>query len=208
MKTIVITGASGSGKTYLSNKLSKLFENSILLTTDSYYRDNFFIRFLSIFQYDIYDRPFSIKKNEIMNTLRSIHNKDRLISFYKYDFKSKHSTHSKKSINYKGDNKFIILEGIFAHRLDLNYQETFNIVCEEEKDICFKRRLLRDKIERGRTNSEVIKKFTKSWNLFNINVKNYMYKNKVFSINPSDNDSYYKLVFKLHNISNKNNQKK
>ena len=31
MKTIVITGPSGSGKSYLSNKLSKLFYNSIVI---------------------------------------------------------------------------------------------------------------------------------------------------------------------------------
>ena len=40
MITIVITGPSGSGKTYLSNKLNKLFDNSIVIKTDSYYRDN------------------------------------------------------------------------------------------------------------------------------------------------------------------------
>jgi len=60
MKTIVITGPSGSGKTYLSNKLSKLFDNSIIIKTDSYYRDNFYIKLLSIYDYDIYDRFISI----------------------------------------------------------------------------------------------------------------------------------------------------
>ena len=67
MKTIVITGPSGSGKTYLSNKLSKLFYNSIIIKTDSYYRDNIFIRFLSIFLYDIYDRLLSIKKKKLIS---------------------------------------------------------------------------------------------------------------------------------------------
>ena len=47
MKTIVITGPSGSGKSYLSNKLSKLFNNSIVIETDSYYRDNILIKYLS-----------------------------------------------------------------------------------------------------------------------------------------------------------------
>ena len=85
MKTIIITGPTGSGKSYLSNKLSKLFINSIVIKTDSYYRDNILIRFLSIFLYDIYDRLISIKKNEIKKTLRSINNKDRKIQFYKYN---------------------------------------------------------------------------------------------------------------------------
>ena len=98
MKTIIITGASGSGKSYLSRKISKLFNNTIVIKTDSYYKDNIFIRFLSRLQYDIYDRPMSIKKNEIKKTLRSLHNKDRLISFYKYDFKRKHSSNQKKAL--------------------------------------------------------------------------------------------------------------
>ena len=55
MKTLIITGPSGSGKSNLSKKISKLFNNTIVIKTDSYYKDNIFIKFLSIFQYDIYD---------------------------------------------------------------------------------------------------------------------------------------------------------
>ena len=149
MKTLVITGPSGSGKSYLSEKISKLFNNTIVVKTDSYYKDNIFIKFLSIFQYDIYDRPISFKKSEIKKTLRSLHNQDRLISLYNYDFQRKKSSKSQVTINYEDENQLLILEGIFAHRLDLNYNETINILCEEEKDICFKRRLKRDQLERG-----------------------------------------------------------
>ncbi len=197
MKIIVITGPSGSGKSYLSNKLSKIFFNSILIKTDSYYRDNIIIRLLSIFLYDIYDRPLSIMKNKIIKTLRSIHNKDRIILSYKYDFKRKYSSQSKKRINYKVDNQVIILEGIFAHRLDLNYQKTINIVCNEEKEICYKRRIERDQVERGRDIKEINKKFNKSWYLFNKNIKNYLKKYKVIHINPVDNSSFNKLVCNL-----------
>ncbi len=197
MKTIVITGPSGSGKTYLSNKLSKLFNDSIIIKTDSYYRDNILIRLFSIFLYDIHDRPLSIKKNEIRKTLRSIHNKERLISSFKYDFKRKSSSHSKIRIKYKGENQFIILEGIFAHRLDLNYQQTINIVCEEVKDICYKRRLMRDQLERGRNTREVKRKFSRSWHLFYKNIKAYIDKNTVTTLNPVNKISYDTLVYNL-----------
>ena len=203
MITIVITGPSGSGKTYLSNKLNKLFDNSIVIKTDSYYRDNIFIRFLSIFLYDIYDRPFSINKKELKNALTAIHNKDKLITFYQYDFKRKQSSYSTKIIKYKGENQFLILEGIFAHRLDLNYQETINIICEEKKDICFKRRLIRDKLERNRNTSEVNRKFTRSWNLFYKNILRYIDINRKISLNPVDKISYDNLVDYLQNISKK-----
>ena len=202
MKTLIITGPSGSGKSYLSKKISKLFNNTIVIKTDSYYKDNIFIRFLSILQYDIYDRPMSCKKNEINKTLRSLQNKDSLISFYKYDFKRKHSSKSEESINYEGDNQFLILEGIFAHRLDLNYNETINIACEEEKDICFKRRLKRDQLERARDSREVIKKFNKSWYLYYKNVQKYLNNFEVLSINPLDMISYDQLVLYLQKQKN------
>ena len=200
MKTIVITGPSGSGKTYLSSRLSKLFCESIVIRTDSYYRDNFLIRFLSIFLYDIYDRPLSIKKNKIKKILKSIFNKDKIISFYKYDFKRKHSSNSKMRLDYNRDNQFIILEGIFAHRLNLNYNESINIVCEEKKDICFKRRLKRDQLERARKSSEVYTRFDRSWFLFYQNIQNFLNNNKFIALNPADKLSYDKLVFKLQRV--------
>ena len=202
MKTLVITGPSGSGKSYLSKKISKLFNNTIVIKTDSYYKDNIFIKFLSLFQYDIYDKPISIKKNEIKKTLRSLHNKDRLISFYNYDFQRKQSSKSDVTIKYEGDNQLLILEGIFAHRLDLNYNETINIVCEEEKDICFKRRLKRDQLERGRDSREVNQKFNKSWHLYYENVQNYLNNFEVLTINPLDIISYSNLVLYIQKQKN------
>ena len=207
MKTIVITGASGSGKSYLSNKLSKVFYNSIVIKTDSYYRDSILIRFLSLFICDIYDRPLSIKKKELIRTIISIHNKDRLVSFNNYDFIRRRSTKSKSNINYMGDSQFLILEGIFAHRLGLNYQDTINIVCEEDKEICFIRRIKRDQLERGRDNRDVLKKFNKSWYLFYKNVKKYINGNDVLSLNTVDKISYNDLVLNLQN-QKKNNYEK
>ena len=200
MKTIVITGSSGSGKSYLSNKLSKVFYNSVVIKTDSYYRDSILIKFLSLFICDIYDRPFSIKKKELIKTIRSLHNKNRLISFNKYEFKRKRSSKYKSMINYREDYQFLILEGIFAHRLDLKYQDTINIICEEEKEICFKRRLKRDQLDRGRDSVEVNKKFNISWDLFDRNIQNFLKRNKVRIINTDDKDSFDKLVIILQNL--------
>ena len=197
MRTIVITGPSGSGKSALTHKLLELFDDSIVLKTDSYYKDSFIIRFLSIFKLDIYDRLISLKKNKIIKTLSSLYNKETLVIFSHYDFKRKKSTQNKIRINYTNDNQFLILEGIFSHRLDLNYNETINIVCESKKDICFKRRLRRDQIERGRNPSEVNKKFNKSWSLFYQHINNFLHTNNVIHINPLDKTSYNKLVYKL-----------
>ena len=51
MKTIIITGPSGSGKSFLTKNLSKIFKDSIVVKTDSYYRDNIIIKLLSLFKY-------------------------------------------------------------------------------------------------------------------------------------------------------------
>ena len=207
MITIIITGPSGSGKSVLTHKLLELFSDSIVLNTDSYYSDNIFIRFLSRFKFDIYDRPLSIKKKEINKTLKSIYNKERLVSFSNYNFKKKKSSQSKIRINYKGENQFLILEGIFSHRLNLNYKKSINIVCEEKKYICFKRRLKRDQLERGRNKREVIRKFNKSWYLFYKNIQNCLKLNNVILLNPVDKNSYKKLVINLQDLkkAKKNN---
>tara|TARA_Y100001968_G_C19372707_1_gene725954 strand:+ start:812 stop:1420 length:609 start_codon:yes stop_codon:yes gene_type:complete len=201
MKTIIITGPSGSGKTFLSNRLSKIFSNTIVIKTDSYYRGNGFIRFLSIFKFDIYDRLFSIKKYEIKSTIESIYNKDVLITFTHYNFKNKHSSKSSETINYNIKNQFILIEGIFSHRLDLNYKKTINIVCIEEKQKCFKRRIVRDQLKRGRKSSEIKKKFNKSWYLFYQNIKNFLKNHEVIYYNPSSKDSYEKLIAYLNQIN-------
>ena len=197
MKTIVITGPSGSGKSFLSNKLSKLFDNSILIKTDSYYRDNILIRFLSKFLFDIYDRPLSIKKNELKKTIEAIYMRSSEIKCFQYDFIKKQSSHSIKKISNKGDNQILILEGIFAHRLDLNYSNTVNILCKEDKAICLKRRLRRDKTNRGRSKDEIMKRFFRAWHLFYLNLKSYINYNQVININTSDKIKYKNLIYKI-----------
>ena len=199
MKTIVITGPSGSGKSFLSNKLSKLFDNSILLKTDSYYRDNILIRFLSTFIFDIYDRPLSIKKNELKKTIEAIYMRRNQIKCFQYDFIKKQSSHSIKNISNKGKNQILILEGIFSHRLDLNYSNTVNILCNEDKGLCLKRRLRRDKSNRGRSQGEIIKRFNRAWNLYYINLKPYVNHNEVINLNTSNKINYKNLIYKINN---------
>ena len=138
MKTIIITGASGSGKTFLTNKLEKDINNTITINTDSYYRDDLFIKFLSIFIKDIYDRLISIKNKELHKTIESIYRNDNTITIYKYDFKRRKS--SQLTRKREKQNKFLIIEGIFSHRINLDYKKTINIFCEETKEICYQRR--------------------------------------------------------------------
>ena len=199
MKTIVITGPSASGKSYLASKIANNFKYSLVIKTDSYYRDNIFIKILSKLILSIYDRIISIKKIEIIRTIESISKKEKYIKFYSYDFKKRRSSHEIKEIEINNDNMLIILEGIFAHRLNIDYNKTINIRCNGNKEICYERRIRRDKLERGENEKEVNNKFDKSWILYNRYINKYMISNQVYEVNPFNRISYKKLITKLNN---------
>ena len=194
MRTIIITGPSCSGKTSLSQSLEKLFRDCISIKTDSYYRDDILTKIKSIFIDDFYDRIKSINIKAISKTIGSIIQNDKSVIFYNYDFKTKQSSRVLKNINNKYNTSFLIIEGIFSHRLDLNYSETINIICMENKEICYQRRLIRDVKERGRNKNEVNRKFDKSWDLYYKNSENYINNNRVIKLNTSNRKSFEQLI--------------
>ena len=195
MKTIVITGASGSGKTYLSQKIKRDLNNTIVVRTDSYYKDNLIIKLLSFFMNDIYDRIISINETDIKKTIDSIYSNKKEIIFYKYDFKRKKSTKSLREKEFK--TKFLIVEGIFSHRIGINYKNSINIICKTDKEICYQRRLKRDELERGRNRKEITTRFNKSWNLFFKHLTRYKKNNLVHELNPVHEISYKKIINKI-----------
>ena len=141
----------------------------------------------------------SIRRKELMNNLKSIKNKSSAVNFRHYDFKRRKSIIKNITLNKNDENRFLIIEGIFAHRLDINYKNTINIICEEDKNICLKRRLQRDQEDRGRTAEEITRKFSKSWYLFYQNIDKYINCNKIIKIKTSEKTSYNDLFIKLVN---------
>tara|TARA_Y100001968_G_C18791128_1_gene451216 strand:- start:31 stop:444 length:414 start_codon:yes stop_codon:yes gene_type:complete len=137
-----------------------------------------------------------------METINSIYNNDKNITCYKYNFKNKISTKLKKINNNK--KKILIVEGIFAHRLNLNYKQTLNIICQSNQAICYQRRLNRDVLERGRNINEVNSRFTNSWNLFYRNVKRYLRSNKLIYIDSSDKKDYKEIIENIKEFKYKN----
>ena len=198
MKTIIITGPSGSGKTFLSHKISQKFNNTIVIKTDSYYRDNLIIKTLSIFINDIYDRFISLKNKELNKTIESLIKNKKYTTFYYYNFKDRKSGKyiKKTKDNYK--KCILIIEGIFAHRLDINYKQTINIICIEEKEVCYQRRIKRDLIERGRSKLEIKKRFFNSWNLFYKFLDVFKLNNKIIYLDKAEKNSYEKLINSLN----------
>ena len=207
MILIIITGPTASGKTYLANILNKNLDNSLVINTDSYYRDNLFIKCLSNFIDSIYDRIISIKKNELIKTIESIKKNQKIINFCSYDFKLKKSTRLLKKLEINNQNTILIIEGIFAHRLGLDYKNTINILCKEKKQLCYERRLKRDLLYRNSTFGKINKQFEKSWYLYNKYISSYIDFNQIYEVNTFDNISCQKLIIELKKIIHKKNQR-
>ncbi len=207
MNLIIISGPSGSGKSYLAKKICKEFKHINLIKTDSYYKDNFIIKILSMYFNDIYDRIISLKKKELKGTLISILNKEKLIYRYNYDFRRRKST--KKEIIKHSDqstNQIVILEGIFAHRLITDFEKHIfmKILCIEDKSLCFKRRIQRDLIERGRERKEVEERFQKSWEIFHNQSNKYRKGNNLICLKKENKEQFINIINRIENLNLKN----
>ena len=143
----------------------------------------------------------SIKRQKIIDTISSIINKENSVIFYKYDFKTKKSTKTIKEITYTKDCKLLILEGIFSHRLNINYKDTINILCKDKKEVCYERRIKRDKSERGREEKEVNKKFNKSWDLYFEEFDKYKKKNNIINIDTFNSTSFKNLIREINDYN-------
>ena len=195
MKMIIISGPSGSGKTVLADNLTSEFDNLIVIRTDSFYRDNFIIKILSIFSDDIYDRMISIKFKELITTLNSILKNKSNVYSYTYNFKTKKSSRVKLKENQLKTSSLLVLEGIFSHRLINHFENNIlmKILCVEGEKLCFERRLRRDIKYRGRKRFEVETRFKKSWDIYHMHATKFINDTDVITIS-SGNIKQYKNI--------------
>ncbi len=152
---IAIAGCSGSGKTTLARELATQLE-ATLFPLDLYYRD------LSQFPLDTrhkrnFDHPDSLESELFIEHVRSLAN-GQPIQRPVYDFK----THSRVAGAFDTivPGGVVIVEGILA----LHYDEliplyNFSIYVDAPNEVCLKRRIYRDMIERGRTEQSVRDQF-------------------------------------------------
>ena len=107
MKLIIITGPSGSGKTTFSNELSILLKNSLVISTDDYYKTGFTSKILSFFINSYFDKLTSLNIKLLRNDLLKIIENKLINHSYKYNFKKKKIT--KIDRDFK-DIKHLIIE--------------------------------------------------------------------------------------------------
>lgn len=159
-KIVGISGGSGSGKTYLANKLiEKLGEPKILiLAQDNYYKDLIDISYEERTKQN-FDHPDAIDFPLLIKHLKRL----KVSSHIKmpiYDYTTHTRTGEFKIINSK---PIIILDGIliFSQKQILDLLET-KIYIDTPSDISIIRRILRDINERGRTLDSVINQYFNS----------------------------------------------
>jgi len=150
-----IAGCSGSGKTTLAVELARQLD-ATLFPLDLYYRD------LSQFPLDSrhtcnFDHPDSLESELILEHVRALANGEP-IQRPVYDFK----THSRVAGAFDTivPARVVIVEGILAlHFEELIPLYSFSIYVNAPNEICLKRRIYRDMMERGRTEASVREQF-------------------------------------------------
>ena len=152
---IAIAGCSGSGKTTLARELATQLE-ATLFPLDLYYRD------LSQFPLDTrhkrnFDHPDSLESELIIEHVRSLA-AGQSIQRPVYDFK----THSRVANSFDTiiPARVVIVEGILAlHYAELLPLYNFSIFVNAPNQVCLRRRIHRDMVERGRTEQSVREQF-------------------------------------------------
>ena len=157
---IGIAGASGSGKTLVSNTIMDNLgsQKVVLIQEDSYYKD------LSDIPFDErtgrnFDHPDAFDHDYLITHIKQLIN-GKSISHPIYDYK----THSRKSeTRTVGPHSIIILEGILIlSEPKLRELMDIKVFIDTAPDICFIRRLRRDIEERYRSVDSIINQYNET----------------------------------------------
>ena len=149
MKLVGIMGGTGSGKTFLTNKIISEYGPEIItvIHQDSYYNDMSHIS-LEERKAQNYDHPDSIDIDLLTSHLKQIQKGDN-VKIPTYDFSKHLRMHQSKTVAPK---KIIILEGILIYSYpELRKLFSLKVFIETPRDIRFIRRMSRDMNERGRS---------------------------------------------------------
>ncbi len=200
MKIIIITGPSGSGKTSLARKLKFELTHCHLISTDDFYRTGRISNLLSKFIESYFDRKISHNSRLLRKTINNILKNKEINYSYKYDFiKKSTKIIYKKSLYIEN----LIIEGIFSQELlkFLSKNDYLLIRLKINKEICMKRILERDNIERGKSKRKSIKDFLKAWIIYKNKEKSYKVADKskelIFKKDPNINTILNKLSNKI-----------
>ena len=156
---IGIAGGSSSGKTFLCNKLIKKYNNINSIKVDSYYKDLKNITFEER-EKNNFDHPSAFEFNLLIKHLSHIL-KDEKIKIPIYDYKN--HIRSDKFYYINKNYNLILIEGIFSlYKKEIRDMLSLSIFIDTPNDIRKDRRLIRDKKNRKRSISSIIKQYEKT----------------------------------------------
>ena len=154
---IGIAGASGSGKSLLSNTIvDELGSKKVaVITEDSYYKDLGDLPFDERARIN-YDHPNSIDHELLFDHLEKLL-AGETVKVPVYDFANHARSSQTRTV---GDHTIIVLEGILLFvEQELRDMMDIRIFMDTPMDICFLRRLRRDIKERGRSFDSVLEQY-------------------------------------------------
>ena len=150
---IAIAGGTGSGKTYLSRNILKLYPkgNILIIEQDSYYKDISTLNFKMRSEQN-FDHPSAIDSKLLAMHLQKLLD-GKSIQMPQYDFSRHLKMKKTKSVK---QHCIIIVEGILMlHYIKLHKFYTLKIFIDTPEDTRIIRRMDRDINERGRTEKSI-----------------------------------------------------
>lgn len=153
---IAVAGGSGSGKTTFAENLHEHFgDKCVILSLDNYYKPKISQK-LDRNGIENFDLPESFDEASIKKDLEML-SEGKSILLNRYNYNQSDVPKYQFSIDPK---EIIIIEGLFAlyFKSVLDYS-SFNVFIKSNLDTSFKRRLERDKIERGYGEDDVTYRF-------------------------------------------------
>ncbi len=192
---IAVGGGSGSGKTYLTDKLMSIFGEERIgkISYDYYYKDNTDIPFEDRVKIN-YDSPESLDEDLFVEHLIKIKNGES-VELPQYDY----AVHNRKKDTLKFTPKEIVLvDGILVFTIpQFKKYFDYSIYVDADSDIRFTRRLMRDCKERGRTPESVVNQYLTTVRPMHLTyVEPSKYKTDFVFIN-NDNDGLDKVQLKV-----------
>ena len=153
---IGICGGTGSGKTTLAIKIHEaLKEDSLLISMDSYYKNNAHLPFEERIKTN-YDHPDAFDSDLLVSHIKDL-KANKEIDYPTYDF----TTHLRgdKWIHAQSK-KVIIIEGIMLFAVpEIVELLDYKIFVDTDADVRILRRMLRDVKERGRSLDSVANQY-------------------------------------------------
>ncbi len=152
-----IAGGSCSGKTTFAHRLAQRLgeRDTVCLSIDSYYHGLSASDREQIDRYN-FDLPEALDRELLVRHLKFLKS-GRPVERPVYDFKTHTRTLTTERI---APLPFVIVEGLFPlYWDDVRALTRTRVFIELPHDVCLRRRLLRDTVERGRPREEVIRRF-------------------------------------------------